>query len=660
MRNFDNRKMSNYIRLYSKPHSPLACVLCVVLISCMIFITSHSLGQNALYESSNNSRLSQWIIKQQNSKTGLFRSYDMPGDYTAWTYDQAIAIIALNAGGHTKTAKTCADKMLKLRDKKLKAWADGYHAGTGQVTARPVAVGPNAWMGIALLRLHVVTHEIKYLTAAEELADFMLKLQISQGKAAGAVSGGYDENGQLFSWTSTEHNVDFIAFMAGLYEVTQKEEYRRACLKTAEWLHREMWNLTEHCYYPGYSDNNTLEISQFHERLDSQTWSILALTAAENLCNIPDFKKYIHNGLPWIDQYLQKFSYQDHELSGFSKVTLAEQAMPSIWCEGTAGYILAARIVGHQTDSLGDLVQSLSYLQNDLGALPHSVGITFPEITKQFQSGDILIDHFESHPNCLLGNIELYGDGEPDWQAVKKTGFKEPYSWYYTPDCPGYLKENVHNGIQSFRLVNATDMCLTQNRGWSSLGIDLGPENGTTPFDASQYKAFSFWAKTLTDKEAQIKVEFRDANAKNYLPQISADITFPGIDKSWKKYSVKLDKLRHQVDLEKLVHIGLAFGKDVGNPAGTVIFVDDVAFTGYSGVLSQGKQTSMPAKFPQHWPYNNVGASAWLIFVEFNVNPFEVATFSGNTQRIQSDNSNNKKAEEGNEIEQPSYSDDFP
>ncbi len=626
----------------------------VLLINIPIIYAISRIGTGSFKERQAITKPYSWIKSQQDSETGLFHSYDMPGDENAWTYDQAMAIIALTSSSDTKIAEKCADRMLKLRDKKFKAWADGYHAGTGIITARPIAVGPNAWMGIALLRLHLVTQEPKYLTAAEELAEFMLVLQVQGGKAAGSVPGGYDENGGLFNWTSTEHNVDFIAFMAGLYKVTQKEMYYQASLNTAEWLHREMWNSTEKCYYPGYSNNDTLEISQFHERLDSQTWSILALTAAKNLCQKKEFEQYTHNGLPWIDQYRQKFSYQDHELTGFSKITLGEDTLPSIWPEGTAGYILAAKTIGHKTDFLESLIQSLKKLQNKQGALPHSVGITFPEIAEQFKPGDTLIAHFESHPNCLFGNVGLHGDGEPNWEAIKEAEFKKPFSWYYEPSRSGYLKENVHSGVQSFCLVNASDMCLTRNRGWASLGLDLGfrnEKNQIKPFDAGQYKEFSFWAKTSVGKGAQIEVGFRDAGTKSYLPQASADITPMLIDKSWRKYTVDLYEIRHKVNLAKLVHISLAFGKDVGNTPGTVIFVDDVAFTGHSRVLSRPNQISMPAKFPQHWPYNNVGATAWLLFVELNINPFEVSNSNEIDHPLIIDSHNADSSEKNNKPE---------
>jgi hypothetical protein len=566
-------------------------------------------------------------------QSGLLRSYDVAGDYTAWTYDQAVAIIALAYCGDTKTAQISADAMLKLRDKKLKAWADGYDIRTGGVTAKAIAVGPNAWMGIALLRLYLITNENRYLEAAEETAEFMLRLQVSIGRAAGSMRGGYDEKGRLFNWTSTEHNADFVALMAGLYKVTKKPRYKEAAVAAANWLHREMWNTEEGYYYPGYSDNNTLETSQLPERLDSQTWTILALSAAAQNCKEAGIEKYLHNGLGWIDQYLEEFSYGGRELMGFGKVTFGQRATLSLWSEGTAGYILAARRAGHKTEELDDIVGSLRYLQNSNGGVVHSAGIAFPEIARQFQPGDKLVAHFEGHPNCLFGNVGVYGAGEPNWEAIRKDESRKPYSWYYVPKCPGYTRDNVHTGVQSYRLVNASDMCAKNNLRWASFGVDLGPmdeKKRIMSFDASNYGQLSFWAKTTNTDGAKVKVLFRDAHARDYAIQAAVAATPAKVERQWKQYTVELGSVSRKVDLEKLVHIGIAFGRDVGNAAGTILFIDDIAFTDYRGPASEQPRSSMPAVFPQNWPYNNTGATAWFIFVEADINPFELTSDQNN------------------------------
>ncbi len=183
-------------------------------------------------------RAIKWVKNQQNPETALFRSYDMPGDLTAWTYDQAIAIIALTVTGDIENATRCANAMLNLRDRQHHAWPDGYNSQTKQVIVKPIAVGPNAWMGLALLRLYHSTDNVEYLSAVERVAEFMLELQVKSGPAAGSLPGGYDQSAKPFNWTSTEHNIDFIALMAGLCRVTGKAAYGQAAISAATWLDR--------------------------------------------------------------------------------------------------------------------------------------------------------------------------------------------------------------------------------------------------------------------------------------------------------------------------------------------------------------------------------------------------------------------------------------
>ncbi|GAH87931.1 unnamed protein product, partial [marine sediment metagenome] len=207
-----------------------------------------------------------------------------------------------------------------------------------------------------------------------------------------------------------------------------------------------------------------------------------------------------------------------------------------------------------------------------------------------------------------------------------KVGFKKPYSGYYEPGKPGYNKDNVHSGLQSFRLVNAGSMCASKNKNWASFSMNLGPainDSGKTkPLDVSDYQYLIFWAKTDNKDGAMVKVLFRDVEAKSYLPQATVSMVPPELNNSWRQYTVNLSKLRRQVNLTKLVHIGFGFGKDAGNPPGTVIYLDDVAFSGFKGEIKKVSHVPMPSVFPQHWPYGSVAATGWLIFVELNLNPF--------------------------------------
>ena len=301
-----------------------------ILVALFLFvITLVSAGAN--YERHVSATLSEkprvgiayrWLSCQQDKSTGLLHSYDIPGDETAWTYDQGLAIIAFLAVGDVFAARDCADAMLDIRDKNYQVWADSYNVCSGKTVAKPLAVGPSAWMGLALLRLYKVTKEPKYLTASDKIGKFILSLQSQMDSTIGSVSGGYDENRELFTWTSTEHNVDSVAFLAALSEFTNNKSYREAAIKIIKWLDRAMWDKENKCYFPGYEDNKKALLSHYPERLDSQTWCILALKAAAEHVGWPrDIADLLHNGLPWIDQYQCEVTYENNKLSGFSKIT---------------------------------------------------------------------------------------------------------------------------------------------------------------------------------------------------------------------------------------------------------------------------------------------------------------------------------------------------
>jgi hypothetical protein len=573
----------------------------------------------------------RWLREQQNPKTGLLRSYDIPGDGSAWTYDQAVGTLALLAAGDTATATRCADAMLQLRDAKHQAWADGHDSETKRVTSAPVAVGPNTWMGLAFLGLHRATSQTKYLAAAEQIGQFIVRLQLAGGPHAGAIAGGYGEDGLPFPWISTEHNADAVAFLAALADASNKDEYREAAVRIADWLDQQMWDNQAGCYHVG-ADNNTGELSSFPERLDSQTWTFLAQVAAAETTGWPtEVLGRARNGLSWIDQYQRECTYHDKKVVGFPKVTHGDRATPSFWSEGTAGYILAARRASHSNPQLNALVDSLRRLQRADGAIPYSVGISVLDAAKHVNPGDLVIHDFEVHPNRLGGEVSVHGDAEPDWEAIKSAGYVPPYSCHYEPDRPGYRKDNVHTGWQSFRLVDRGAMCRRKDgkwQGWASLGLDLGPlVNGKIkPLNAKAYRELSFWAKTENKDKASVNLPIllRDAHAKDFMPQIRKSPTPAQVKTEWQRYVLELSSVPSDVDLSEPVHVGFAFGADVGNPPGTIIYIDDVAFVGGPdrGSPSGAPHDKMPAVFPQHWPFGNVAATAWFIFVELDINPF--------------------------------------
>jgi len=189
---------------------------------------------------------------------------------------------------------------------------------------------------------------------------------------------------------------------------------------------------------------------------------------------------------------------------------------------------------------------------------------------------DLVVASFESLPNNLGGEIGVYGSLETDWQDTKT-----PFTWYYTFSTAGYDPKNVHGGKQSFRLVNG--MGTKPEETWGSVGIDLGPviDEKSTPekiksADVSNYSYLTFWLRGEKGGE-HLEVLFRDANSTTYEPQVKYKV--PDATTEWQEVVIPLDRLSKSVDLKTLVHIGFAFGNDVGNERGAIAYIDDIVFT---------------------------------------------------------------------------------
>jgi len=190
---------------------------------------------------------------------------------------------------------------------------------------------------------------------------------------------------------------------------------------------------------------------------------------------------------------------------------------------------------------------------------------------------EVLIADFEGWPNNLGGEMGVYGSLEPDWDTVSTT----PYSWVYEPVTPYYNIEHVHSGRQSFRLVNG--LGAKPNETWGSFAMDLGPTIDLTvvpkkveSFDASGFKYLTFWVKGEKGGE-RMQLLLRDAHALNYMPQVKHML--PDATTEWTKVVVSLDEFKKRIDLSRLDNIGIAFGKDVGNLQGEIVYIDDFIFT---------------------------------------------------------------------------------
>ncbi|HEU0276775.1 MAG TPA: hypothetical protein VFQ95_02995 [Rhodanobacteraceae bacterium] len=154
----------------------------------------------------------------------------------AFTYDNALAVIALIACGRVPQAVRVGEALRKAAlggprllnayragvvegqplpngwwDAKANQWAeDPYQMGT--------ATGNVAWAGLALLALDRATGDRRWRDAAERLALWIVDNAWDASGTPGFTGGveGFDPHPQKLRWKSTEHNVDAAALLAWL------------------------------------------------------------------------------------------------------------------------------------------------------------------------------------------------------------------------------------------------------------------------------------------------------------------------------------------------------------------------------------------------------------------------------------------------------------
>jgi hypothetical protein len=187
----------------------------------------------------------------------------------------------------------------------------------------------------------------------------------------------------------------------------------------------------------------------------------------------------------------------------------------------------------------------------------------------------LVVADFENHPNNLGGEVGVYGSLEPNWDDKVN-----PQSWYYGSSTDGYDEKNVHGGKQSFRLVNA--LGAKKNESWGSFSLNLGPVTDATATpckvqskDVVKYKYLTFWVKGGKGGE-KMEVLFRDSHAPSYMPQVRWKA--PDATTEWKKISVPLQEVQ-KLDLKSLDNVGIAFGPDVKNDPGAIVYIDDMTFS---------------------------------------------------------------------------------
>lgn len=290
---------------------------------------------------------------------------------TAYTYDNALALMAFLAVGDRDRAGLIADAFVAAQEHD-REFQDGslrnaYQGGdlftppgwsaNGKLrTVRlpgftnvasnewdedPYCVsrdtGNMAWAMLGLLAYHeAVTppgQRDRYLAAAEKLGGWVINNCPDVTHTGGFTSGQFQRKLviQPQSFKATEHNIDLYAAFQRLYLATGDDAWKRPADQAKRFV-ASMWDDTEGKFWTGTTTNG-ITINKDVIPLDIQAWALLALK---------------DQGLP----YLRSLDYAEREITrddgyDFSKkpATNLNCSVDGVWFEGTAHMATAYRLM---------------------------------------------------------------------------------------------------------------------------------------------------------------------------------------------------------------------------------------------------------------------------------------------------------------------------
>jgi hypothetical protein len=275
---------------------------------------------------------------------------------TAWTYDNALVLLAFlahGAGEDLAAARVLADSLVyaqthdpEFSDGRLR---DAYHAqafvgADGKVNAAVSgsATGNMAWTVLALVRAWERLGERSYLEAAQRLGQWIFN-QAYDTRGAGGYNGGVDAGGNRLTWKATEHNADVYATFMNLYRATDDPTWRQRAMSAKHFL-RTMWDEQGGYFWTGTTaDGATINPRPIPE--DTQSWTLLSLGEPER------YKR----ALDWAESNL---FYEVCPACEASNGYRFSNTGSGCWPEGTAHMALAWQAAG-DLDRANRLLQSL-------------------------------------------------------------------------------------------------------------------------------------------------------------------------------------------------------------------------------------------------------------------------------------------------------------
>ena len=309
--------------------------------------------------------------------------FDVVMHNVAFTYDNAVALLAFLASGEGERARMLADALVYAQqhdrfydDGRIRnaypggdlilppGWTPNGQAGTVRIPGWWDAehmkwfedefqvsthTGNVAWAMLALLAYHETVGGDQYLTAAEQIGKWVERNCRDTRGSGGYTAGfeGWEPNPSKLTYKATEHNIDLYPAFMRLYLLTRDETWRERANHAKQFV-LAMWDENEGKFWTGTYDNG-VTINEVVIPLDIQAWAVLALG---------------EEGKPYW-KALEYVESHHRVRDGFD----FNQDRDGIWYEGTAHMAVAYHATG-QREKWQALVSALEAAQFTSGGLP--------------------------------------------------------------------------------------------------------------------------------------------------------------------------------------------------------------------------------------------------------------------------------------------------
>jgi hypothetical protein len=237
--------------------------------------------------------------------------FDLVSRNVAYTYDNAVALIAFLHAGERQRARLIADALVYAQEHD-RFYTDGRirNAYQGGDLILPAGWAPNgktdtarmpgfndpgtqlwtedefmvsthtgnmAWAMLGLLAYYRWAGGDKYLTAIERMGEWV-EANCRDTRGAGGYTGGFDgwEPTPIKRlYKATEHNIDLVAAFNQLFLITENEKWRERANNAKRFI-LAMWDGAEGKFWTGTGEDG-VTIGKDVIPVDIQAWAILAL-----------------------------------------------------------------------------------------------------------------------------------------------------------------------------------------------------------------------------------------------------------------------------------------------------------------------------------------------------------------------------------------------